>query len=74
MWPFSRRKFSVSLLNRDWSVIQDVIKVVHVPRRGEIIYIDSVGYLQVVNIVHNIQSKQGIFVIVEKIDKTDIES
>lgn len=65
---FRLRKYSVSILNRKWESIKSVVKVRYIPRYGEILYIDDI-YYRVINVVHSIESnKQGIFIIVEKLD------
>jgi hypothetical protein len=61
------RKYSVSILDRKWKTIKDIVKVKHIPRASEVLFFDG-EYYRVVNIVHSINNKQGIFVIVEKLE------
>ena len=68
------RKYSVSVLNREWKTIESVIKVKHVPRAGELIYLKDGNYYSVINVVHNIGKKQGIFLIVELIGQNPQET
>lgn len=68
MLDWFKRKKKVSLLNENWEVLESVVKVVEIPRQGDYIFIDKYGYLKVVIVVHNILKKQGIFLVVEKIN------
>jgi len=61
------RKYSVSILDRKWKPIKEVVKVKHIPRAGEILFFEE-NYYRVINVVHFITDKQGIFIIVEKLD------
>ncbi len=63
MGLFSR--YSVSILNREWQTIMSVVKVKHIPRSNEVIYLTDGNYYRVINVVHNIDKKHGIFLIVE---------
>lgn len=62
-------KYSVSVLNTKWEPIFPIVKVKHIPRSGELIYLADKNYYRVINVVHNINSKQGIFLIVELLGK-----
>lgn len=68
------KKYSVSVLNRAWEEIEPVIRVKHVPRSGELIYLKNGNYYSVINVVHNIDKKQGIFLIVELVGRDPQES
>lgn len=60
------RNHSVSILNKSWQPIK-VVKVKHIPRFGEYIYLeDTHQYYAVLNVVYNLNEKQGIFIIVEE--------
>lgn len=60
------KSHSVSILNKQWHPIKD-IKVKHIPRYGEYIYLEEKNqYYVVLNVVYNINKKQGIFIIVEE--------
>lgn len=72
MWLF-RRKTPITVLNKDWSVLKNRIKVSHVPRRGEMLFFEKEQtYYQIVNVVHNFKNKHGIFIIVEKVAQQDV--
>lgn len=65
------KKYSVSILDQKWEPIRKVIRVQHIPRQGELIYLDDLqAYYRVLNVVHYLNRKQGIFIIVEKLDET----
>ncbi len=63
-----RSKFSVTILNEDWSVLVETIKVKHIPRIEELIYLTELSsYYKILNIVHNFENKNhGLFLIVSK--------
>jgi hypothetical protein len=63
-------KYSVSVLDSNWNMMIPKARVEHVPRIDELIYLESDDtYYQVKTVVHNINKKQGVFVIVEKYNK-----
>ncbi len=61
------KQHSVSVLKNDWTYLKEVIKVTHVPRIGEVISIDNT-YYNVLGVIHNISNKQGIFLVVDKLE------
>lgn len=68
------KKYSVSILDRDWKPIKEVVKVKHVPRTGELIYFEEGGtYYRIIHVVHYLNKKQGIFIIVEKLKQAPNE-
>lgn len=64
------RKYSVSLINEKWEIIsgREIVKVEHLPRAGELIYLSDVDtYFEVVNVIHNLYPKvQGIFLVIKE--------
>jgi hypothetical protein len=63
-------RYSVSILDSSWNMMIPKARVEHVPRIDELIYLESDDtYYQVKAVVHNINKKQGVFVIVEKYNK-----
>jgi len=60
------RKYNISLLDSKWNPIKRNMKFLFVPRRDEFIYLVD-RYYQVLNVVHDIQKKHEIFVIVEEL-------
>ena len=63
-------KYKISIMNNAWEMIIPRIRVKHIPRSGELIYLtDLQQYYRVLNVIHNITNKQEIFVIVENYDK-----
>jgi len=64
------RKYNVSLMNEKWEMIIQNLKVKHIPRTSEFIYLDNQEqYYKVINVIHNMTSKHEIFIIVEIFDK-----
>jgi hypothetical protein len=63
------KRYNVSLLDKGWELIIPNLKLKHIPRNGEIIYITiQEQYYKVVNVIHNITTKQEIFLVVEKLE------
>jgi hypothetical protein len=66
--PFT--KHSVSIINPKWEFIKKTINVKHIPRREDLIFIEDIGkYFRVLNIIHTINKKQGIFIVVETLEQ-----
>ena len=64
------KKYNVSLMNEKWEIISQTIKVKHIPRAGEYIYLNDLKqYYKVINIIHNMTNRHEIFIIVEIFDK-----
>ena len=61
-------KYTVSILNSKWVPIKRNIEMVIIPRKDEFIYMDD-QYWEVINVVHMINEKQDIFVIVKELIK-----
>ena len=63
-----KKTYPVSILNHEWNLICTV-KLFCVPRKGEYIWLSAYKkYYEVLNIVHNIGKKHGIFVVVKQLD------
>lgn len=63
-------KYNISIMNNAWEMVTPKLKVKHIPRSGELIYLtDLEQYYRVLNVIHNITNKQEIFIIVENYDK-----
>lgn len=60
------RKYTVSILNSKWQPIKRGLKLKVIPRSGEFIYMDN-QYYDVINIVHMLNEKQDIFVIINEL-------
>jgi len=61
------KRYSISILNKNWQPIRMVAKVKHIPRHGEFIYLEETKkYYTVLNVVYYLNNKQGIFIIVEE--------
>ena len=63
-------KYTISIMNNAWEMVIPKLKVKHIPRSGELIYLtDLEQYYRVLNVIHNITNKQEVFIIVENYDK-----
>ena len=63
---FFKRKYSVTILDENWSQMRDSLKLFVIPRIDEMIYMDThKKYFKVINVVHYLNDKHGIFVIVK---------
>lgn len=66
-----RKKINVSLLDSKWEVIQRNLKLEIIPRRDEYLWFNNKYYV-VLNIVHSIDGKGEILIIIEEhITKTN---
>jgi hypothetical protein len=59
-------KYTVSILTSKWQPIKRNVEMVIIPRRDEYIYLNK-QYYQVLNVIHTLNEKQDIFVIVEEV-------
>ena len=61
------RKKSITLINESWEKIDGNLKLVEIPRKNELIYVEKTEiYYKVINVIHYLNDKHGIFVVVEK--------
>ena len=66
LFNFFKRKKKISLLNDKWEILIPLLEVDEIPRINEYIWLeDYKNYFRVMTIAHNIQKKQGIFIILE---------
>ncbi len=61
-------KYTVSILNSKWYPLKRNVEMVIIPRKDEFIFMDN-QYYEVLNIVHMVNEKQDIFVIVNELVK-----
>lgn len=62
-----KRKYTVTLLNSKWEIVKINVNFTIIPRKDEYIYLDE-QYYEVVNIVHMLNKKQDIFVIISEVE------
>ena len=62
-----RRKYNVTLLDSKWNPIKNDVKFTSIPRKDEFIYTDK--YYRVLNVVHKMDIKHYIFVVVEEFNQ-----
>jgi hypothetical protein len=59
-------KIYITLIDEKWHVVKEKLFVKSIPRSGELIYIvEQQQYYKVLNVIHNINKKQDIFVVIE---------
>lgn len=61
-------KYTVSILDSKWVPIKRNLKLKVIPRRDELIYLDE-QYFEVLNVVHRLNTKQDIFIIINELAK-----
>ena len=61
-------KYTVSILNSKWQPIKRNVEMIIIPRRDEYVYMND-QYYEVLNVVHMLNEKQDIFVIVKEMVK-----
>ena len=60
------KKYTVTLLNSKWEVVKRNLPFEVIPRKDEFIWFEE-QYFEVVNVVHQIDKQQSIFVIVNQL-------
>lgn len=61
------RKHSISILSKDWKPIKQGFKMRYIPRHGELIFLEETNrYYKVLNVVYYLNSKSGVFIIVDE--------
>ena len=63
-----RAKYNVTILDSKWQVVKNNVTLFVIPRQGEYIYMDD-KYVNVLNVVHSIDVKHVIYIIIEEILK-----
>jgi len=61
-----RTKYSVSILDSKWNPLKRGLKLNVIPRCNELIYMDE-QYFTVLKVIHTLNSKQEIFIIIDEI-------
>lgn len=61
-------KYTVTILNSKWNPIKRNVEMFIIPRRDEYVYMND-QYYEVLNVVHMLNEKQDIFVIVNEMVK-----
>ena len=60
-----KRKYSVTIIDENRNVVHLAL-LKSLPRRDEFIYLESHGkYFKVLNIIHYLTEKQGVYVVVK---------
>jgi hypothetical protein len=61
-----KRQYTASILDSKWNVVKSRMKFTAIPRSGEYLFFDGL-YHEVLNIVHTLDGKQGIFIVINEI-------
>ena len=61
------RKYTITILDSKWKVIKNKLKFDIIPRKDEYLFIEN-QYYEILSIVHNIDKKIGVFLIVNPIE------
>ena len=65
IWIF--KKYSVTFLNEKWEVVREGVKIKHIPRANELVFLPEHNkYFRVANVIHNFNGEQNIFIIIEE--------
>lgn len=66
MINFFRRKYKITLINDKWEIKESNLKLAHIPRYGEFIYLRKKNlYYKVESVIHTIDNKKDIFLVVK---------
>lgn len=61
------KKCKVSFINPKWEFIKQNVVLDIIPNISELIYIEELGmYFEVMNVVHKLNNKQNIFIIIKE--------
>lgn len=61
-----KNKYKISILDSKWQPLKRNLKVDIIPRINEYLYMGE-NYHKVINVIHTLNGKQEIFVIVEEL-------
>lgn len=63
------KKYSVSILDENWGEIVATLNLQFIPRKDELIWLEKFQqYFMVLKIVHYLNEKQGIFIVVKTLE------
>jgi len=61
------KRNNIIVLDEKWNVVKENIKINHIPRTHELIFLEEKNrYYRVVNIVYRFNKTQEIFIIIEE--------
>lgn len=62
---FFKKKFSVTIMDEAWNQLKINVKLTSIPRRDELIFLENQNtYYKVMNVIHYLNNKHGVFIIV----------
>lgn len=59
------KKYTVTLLNSKWEIVKSNVKLISTPKKDEYVFMDN-KYYDVLNVIHTIEKKHKILIIVEE--------
>jgi len=59
-------KVNVNIINNSWEFILSNVKLKTLPRENELLLATDDTYYRVLNIIHSLNAKKDIFIVVEK--------
>lgn len=59
------KKYTLTLLDSKWNVLKRNINLTVIPRKDEYVFFEN-QYYEVLNVVHMLNKKQDVFVVIEK--------
>ena len=61
------KKKNVTVLDEKWNVVKDNVKITHIPRTHELIFLEEKNrYYRVVNVIFNFTNQQSIYIVIEE--------
>jgi hypothetical protein len=61
------KKYNITILNNQWVVIKENVKLKTIPNTGELLLIDdSLKYHKVSKVIHDIKNRHEIFLVIEE--------
>jgi hypothetical protein len=58
----------ITIINPKWEIVKANVKCDYLPRKDEYIFIDE-NYYEVLNVVHKLDKKNTVLVVVQKMKK-----
>jgi hypothetical protein len=64
------QNFNITILNQDWKVIKQNVKLKCVPGKNELVFLEDLNqYFDIVNVIHRINAKHEILLVVKEFSK-----
>lgn len=67
------KKYSITLLDEQWKVLKKNLKLSVLPHNDDFIFLEEFNsYYTVINTIHYLNEKQGIFLVVKKYSQKNL--